>query len=212
MKTLSGWMVALLLAAFPGVARAQVTGQYTGAEVLPVNGHMFGGYLDVSDHVVGLMAQLRLSFYPGVDFGFQGGPSRIDVGGATRGTVRLGADVKIAAHRTAPDAPFDLAVGGCLGVETGDNFSLFSVGPTCVASHAFRPGQAGGITPYASASLLFTNVDVGSLSETDLSLPLRFGAEFFAGPLMRIVGEVQLRAGDDFRDKTVFSVGVNAPF
>jgi hypothetical protein len=180
--------------------------------VLPVNAHLFGGYLDVSDHVVGLMAQLRLSFYPGVDFGFQGGPSRIDIGGATRGTIRLGTDLKIAIRHAAPEQPLDFSLGGCLGVETGDNFSLFSLGPAAVVSHAFRSGQTGGLTPYAGATLLFTNIDVGSLSESDLSVPIRLGTEIDASPGLRIVAEVQVRAGDDFRDKTVFSVGLNAPF
>src|SRR5258705_6644118 len=56
-----------------GAAFAQVPGQFTGAEILPVNAHMYGGYLVASNNVVGGLAQLRLSFYPGVDFGFQGG-------------------------------------------------------------------------------------------------------------------------------------------
>jgi hypothetical protein len=201
-----------MLVLWTGVAGAQVSGQYSGAEVLSPNDHLFGAYLDVSDHVVGLIAQLRLSFYPGVDFGFQGGPARIDVGGSTKGTVRLGSDLKISLRHAGADLPVDVALGGCIGVETGDNFSLFSVGPTVVASRSFRPGQPGGATPYGSLSLLFTNIDVGSLSETDLALPLRLGVEFNVNPTLRLVGEMMYRAGDDFRDKTVFSVGVNAPF
>jgi len=212
LKLLARWIPVLLLALAPGVAGAQVSGQYSGAEVLAPNDHLFGAYLDVSDHVVGLIAQLRLSFYPGIDFGFQGGPARIDVGSATKGTIRLGSDLKISVRHAGQDLPVDIALGGCIGVETGDNFSLFSVGPTAVASRSFRAGQPGGVTPYGSATLLFTNVDVGSVSQTDLSLPLRFGAEFNVNPTMRIVGEVMYRAADDFRDKTVFSVGVNAPF
>ena len=203
--------LALVLLAARG-AHAQVSGQYTGAATLAPNSHLFGAYLDVSDNVVGLMAQLRLSFYPGIDFGFQGGPSRIDVGGSTKGTVRVGGDLKVAIPHAGSRVPFDLAAGGCLGIETGDNFSLFSVGPTGVISRTFRPGQPGGVTPYASATLLFTNIDVGSLSETDFSVPLRFGADFEASPSLHIVGEVQVRAGDDFRDKTMFSIGVNSPF
>ena len=202
--------LALLLAA--GGAHAQVSGQYTGAAVLEPNSHLFGAYLDVSNSTVGLMAQLRLSFYPGVDFGFQGGPSRVDMGSSTIGTVRVGGDFKVAAHRPNSSAPFDVAAGACLGVETGDNYSLLSLGPTLVVSRTFRPGQAGGTTPYASTTLLFTNIDVGSENETDFSVPLRLGADFTAAPSLHIVGEVQFRLGDDFRDTTVFSVGINSPF
>ena len=189
-----------------------MSGVRFGRPILAPNSHLFGGYLDVSNNVVGLMAQLRLSFYPGIDFGFQGGPSRIDIGTSTAGTVRLGGDLKVAVHHASAQSPFDAAVGGCLGVETGDNFSLLSLGPTFVISHTFRSGQTGGATPYASTSLLFTNVDVGSLNETDFSVPIRLGTEFLAAPGLSIVAEVQLRVGDDFRDKTVFSIGVNSPF
>src|SRR4029077_6858714 len=67
-------VLVLLLAATPALVRpaaAQVWGQYTSAETVPVNGHMFGGYLHASSNFLGLLAQLRLSFYPNVDFGFQ---------------------------------------------------------------------------------------------------------------------------------------------
>ena len=65
-----------LLALFtlmPGLAWAQVFGQYTGANPLEPNQHLFGAYLHTSDSVLGAVGQLRLSFFPGIDFGFQGG-------------------------------------------------------------------------------------------------------------------------------------------
>ena len=63
----------LVLLAAPVTAGAQVFGQYMGAEIVPVGGHLFGGYLQASQDQLGLLGQLRLSFYPGVDFGFHGG-------------------------------------------------------------------------------------------------------------------------------------------
>ena len=118
------WLAALALVLASVPARAQVTGQYTGAQVLAPGAHLFGGYLDVSSNVVGLMAQLRLSFYPGVEFGFQGGPARNDDTGSSRGTVRLGTDVRFATMEVAKGAPFDLALGGELATENGDNYSV----------------------------------------------------------------------------------------
>ncbi|MBI1798769.1 MAG: hypothetical protein HYR73_03695 [Candidatus Eisenbacteria bacterium] len=212
MKTLIRLAAVFLTLATAGSALAQATGQYTGAEVLPAGSHLFGGYLDASNDVVGLIAQLRLSFYPGVDFGFQGGPARISDGGSTRGTVRLGTDFKVAAHRARADAPLDVAMGGMLAVETGDNFSVLSLGPTVVVSRGFHSDRPGGVTPYASASLLYSNIDAPSQNGSDVSCPLRFGAEIIATPLAKIVVEVEFRLADDFRDPTNFIVGVNLPF
>jgi hypothetical protein len=205
----------LALAVFAADARAQVQGQYTGAEVLPAGTHLFGGYLDASSDVVGLMAQLRLSFYPGVDFGFQGGPARISQGGTSRGLLRLGTDLKVTAHHAAPGANYELAMGGALGVETGDNYNLLSLGPSVVVSTRVRSGgaaSAGGFAPYAGAMLMFTNVDAGSRSETGFSVPLRLGAEFQASPAARVTAEAVLRIADKFRDHAAFNVGVNLPF
>ena len=210
-------MYALSLAALAAAgavtpARAQVTGQYTGAQLLGAGGHLFGGYLDVSSNVVGLMAQLRLSFYPGVEFGFQGGPARNDDTGSSRGTVRLGTDVRFATLESAKGSPVDLALGGELGTENGDNYSVISLGPTGVISKVVRQNASGGIVPYVGLAILYSNIDVGSRSDTDVSVPLRLGTEFSATPGARLTAEVQLRMGDNFRDTASFNVGVNMPF
>src|SRR6266487_2848480 len=62
-RILVGAAVALIAAT--GVARAQSHGPYTSAEILPMNGHVAGAYLQTSDSAVGVLSQLRLSFYPG---------------------------------------------------------------------------------------------------------------------------------------------------
>jgi hypothetical protein len=205
-------LFVLFVIAAASPAAAQSTGQYTGAAVLEPGGHLFGGYFDVSSHVVGLMSQLRLSFYPGVDFGFQGGLARDNVGGGSKGILRLSTDIKFAAHRARAEAPFDLAFGGLLGVESGDNYSTLSIGPSMVVSRAFKPGQSGGVSPYVGAALLYTKLDEGTRSDTNVSFPLRFGAEINATQVARLVAEFQWRIADDFHDHTNISVGVNLPF
>lgn len=201
---------ALALASAPA-ARAQVWGQYTGAETVPMNGHAFGAYLNASDNVVGLSAQLRLSFYPNVDFGFLGGLDRVNYGDDHRTILRLGTDFKVGAARRADGAPFDLGVGGALGVESGDDWQLISVGPQAVASRLVG-GPERGATLYLGAAFLFTNIDVGDNSSSDFSVPLRGGAEWRVAPDVRLTGELQLRLGDDFNDDVGFSLGVNLPF
>lgn len=205
-------LAAALAASLAAPAQAQITGQYTSGQVLAPGSHLFGGYLDVSSNVVGLTAQLRLSFFPGVEFGFQGGAARNDATGGARGTVRLGTDVRVATMQSAQGAPFDLALGGELGTETGDNYSVIALGPTAVVSRVARSGSSGGITPYAGLALLFSNRNEHSSTETDFSLPLRFGAEFGLTPAARLMAEAQFRMGDDFRDDFSINVGINAPF
>lgn len=212
MRFVAAIAIALVLVLGAGAAGAQVQGQYTGAQILEPGGHLFGGYLDVSRNVVGLMAQLRLSFYPGVDFGFQGGASRLSKDGTDKGTIRLGTDFRVGTHRATPERPYDLAFGGCLDVETGDNYNLFSIGPDVALSHSFNPGKTGGVTVFTGAVVLFTSASFGGNSDNGWSMPLRIGAEFIAAPSLRLTTELQYRAGDDFRDKTVIDIGVNAPF
>ncbi len=204
-------VAALSLVAAPA-ARAQVFGQYCGAATLPMNGHLFGGYLNASKNVVGLSAQLRLSFYPNVDFGFQGGLSRINYPGhADRTVLRLGTDVKFAVAKANDRVPFDLALDGGLGVESGDNYQVIALGPSLVGSRDYGTSERG-VTPFASVGLLFSNIDVGDNSSTDVSMPLRGGAEWRVAPDVRITGELQLRLGDEFNDDVGFQVGVHLPF
>jgi len=207
-------LVALLGFALvcPDPARAQAFGQFTGAEPLAVNGRLFGAYLESSNNVLGLMSQLRLSFYPGVDFGFRGGLARLDFKGGDRTALRLGTDLKIAVVKPTESYPYSIAVGGALGVETGDDYNILSLGPTAVCSRSFSMGNGGGITPYVSVGLDFSNIDVPPTNETDLSVPVRGGAEFWVSPEIRFMAELQLQLSDSFRDDFGFSAGVNLPF
>ncbi|MBI5711401.1 MAG: hypothetical protein HZC42_14040 [Candidatus Eisenbacteria bacterium] len=211
-KTPTAVLLATALAAAGAPAQAQVFGQFTPAEILPVNAHLFGAYLDVSENVVGLLGQLRLSFYPGVDFGFQGGLDRVDAATGNRTTVKLGGDVRFATAHAGEASPVDVLVGGALGVATGDDYHVFTVGPSAVASRSFSFSPNASVAPYAGLMLAFTNFDSGPTSSTDFSIPLRLGAELKAMPGLRLGAELQLRLGDDFSDRVGFSAGVNLPF
>jgi hypothetical protein len=193
-------------------AGAQVFGQYTPADVLAVNARQFGGYVDFSENTAGLMAQLRLSFYPNVDFGFQGGLSRLDLGGSTKTTLRLGSDVRVGVLKAGERIPVDVAAGGALGVETTDDYTSIRLGISGVASRALKMSGDAAIVPYAGAMLCFNNASAGGRSDSDFSLPLRFGGELRAIPGVRITAELQLRLGDDYDDDVAFAAGVNLPF
>ena len=171
----SAWIAAVLIAcAVP--ARAQSLGQFTGAQTLALNGHAFGAYLHASSNVVGFVTQLRLSFYPGVDFGFQGGLDRLDFPGDNRTILRLGTDFKVAGMKAGSALPVDLAFGGGLGVDTGDNISVLTLGPTVIASRTFPAGGRGTITPYGALGISYSKL-MGKLSGGNVELNRKMLAE-----------------------------------
>jgi hypothetical protein len=195
----------------PGVSWGQAFGQFTSAQPLEAGGHLAGGYLQSSSNVLGLLGQLRLSFYPRVDFGFQGGFARQSFRSSDRTTLRLGTDLKFQIVQPTTESPYTIAVGAGLGVESGDHWNVISVGPSLVASRAFS-GQEMAFTPFASAGLLFTNVNVDPLNDSDVSIPVRVGSELKLNSQLILTGELQLRLSDDFNDDVGFSVGVSSPF
>ena len=205
-------LLALFVASLAPAAHAQVFGQYTPAEILPVNARLGGAYVDFSKDVIGALGQLRLSFYPNVDFGFQGGLARLDWGTTSKTSLRLGTDVRFGVAKAAAGRPVDIAVGVGLGVETSDKYSVFKIGPSAVASHTFPFSSSSSVVPYAGTMLCFTSRDVESVTGTDFSLPVRLGAELRAMPGLRFTAEFQLRLADDFYDRTGFSAGINFPF
>jgi hypothetical protein len=196
----------------PAAASAQSFGQFTGAQTLAPGAHLGGGYLQSSSSVLGLLAQLRMSFYPGVDFGFQGGFARQNYPGSDRTTLRLATDLKYQVVQPTAEYPYSLSVGGGLGVESGDNWNVLSLGPSLVSSRSF-PGNGDLVfTPFVGVGLLFSNVNVGPLNESDMSIPLRLGSEVRLTPQLTLTGELQLRLGDTFNDDVGFSLGFNSPF
>lgn len=207
-------LAAVVLAASVSAAPAgaQVFGQLVPAETVPVNGHLFGGYLNASENSVGLLAQLRLSFYPNIDFGFHGGLNRVDLAGDDLTILRVGTDIKFMISRANESLPIDIALSGALGLERGDDFDVLSLGPAIVASRNLTVGANGAITPYAGLGILFNSLTIGDADETDVSFPIRLGTEFRVAPELRIMAELQLLLEDEFNDDIGFVTGVNMPF
>lgn len=201
-------LAALALAATP--AHAQIHGALSEATIVPVNARLGGAYLTFDKSSATLSGQLRLSFYPNLDFGFQGGLSRIDVNNNTRTSVRLGGDFRGQLARQGETFPLNVALGGAIGVESADNFTILSVGPQLTVSRAL--GSAGRWVAYGNTALLLSRFDVDNSSDNDTSLPVRFGVEFRPNPDLRILTEAQLAVSDEVRDDMAITFGVLFPF
>src|SRR5439155_27277579 len=108
--------------------------------------------------------------------------------------------------------PYSVAIDGNLGVQTGDHFSVLSLGPSVVASRTFQGNTSVTWTPFAGAGLLFSNINVDPINQSDVSVPLRFGSELRFNAQLGLTAELQFRLSDDFNDDVAFNVGVNSPF
>jgi len=211
-KRLIAPCAALLLLACPHPAAAQVFGQFTGAVPVGVNNRLFGGYALFARHESEGLAQLRLSFYPGLDFGFHGGLTHVTVSGHSRTAVDLGGDLKSQLARRSETFPVDLALGGAIGVSSAEDFNLMSVGPVVVASRTLALQGGAELTPYGGAALLFSRLDDTGNSTTGVSLPLRCGLEYRPSADVRLVLELQLPLSDPVHRDPKLVLGANFPF
>lgn len=203
--------LALSTLALAAPAGAQVYGQFTGAATVPVGSRLFGGYVLSSENTLGMLAQLRLSFYPNVDFGFHGGIARQDFPAGDRTTIRLGTGMKVKLSDSTAALPLTLAIAGDLGIETGDDYNQLVVAPSIIVSRTFGTGS-GALTPYARIGLAIARVDLGDVDDSDLSIPLRFGADFQVAQQLRLVAELQLNLSDSHGDDVGLGAGINIPF
>ncbi len=212
MRRLLASCAALLAVACPLPASAQVAGQFGPAVPLAVNQHVLGGYVALAHHQAAALGQLRLSFYPGVDFGFQGALHRYDGDGASRTAVELGADARTLVARRAAGAPFDVSLGGAIQLSSADHRSVLGLGPTLAASRPYTLNGGAELSPYAGLALLFARTDTDGANTTDLSCPLRAGLEYQPNAGVRLIAELQLPFSDPLGVHPKIVLGANFPF
>jgi opacity protein-like surface antigen len=209
-KRLLAPALALAIACAASPALAQVYGILSDAKVVPVNGHLGGGYLQFDKSSATLMGQLRLSLYPNMDFGFVGGLSRLDIENDTKSSVRLATDFRGQIANQDASFPVSITLGAAIALESADGFSLLSVGPTAAASRVLD--QANQWTATFGASLLLSRSEIDGNRNTDTSMPLRLGLQYAPNSDQRIMSEAQLAVSDEIRDDFSFTLGVLFPF
>ena len=203
-------LTASLIACAVGPAAAQVHGALSDASVVPVNSRLGGAYLQFDQSSATLSGQLRMSFYPNFDFGFQGGLSRIDVDNNTQTSVRLGGDFRGQVATQSSSFPLNVSLGAAIDVESADNFTILSVGPQVALSRSVD--SSGKWIAYGGASLLLSRYETGDTRDNDTSFPVRAGMEFRPTPDLRLITEMQVAVSDAIRDDVSFTFGVLFPF
>lgn len=204
--------LCLLLPCLARPAAAQVFGQFAPAPPVALGGHAGGLYAQFNQDGLGALGQLRLSLHPGTDFGFQGGLLSRDTGPATKAALRVGGDFKVQVSNANDRFGGDVSLGAGLGLETAEGATVLKLGPTVTASRVVENTVLGRIAPYAGLGLVFSRFDGGGSSQTDLSIPLRIGAELDASQVFRLIAELEFRLSDDFTDGWQISLGANLPF
>jgi hypothetical protein len=155
---------------------------------------------------------LRLSFFPDVDFGVQAGLSRLSLASGDRTTVRFGIDVKTPVVHADAARPYTVAVGGAIGNETSDEYSVLTLAPEAVGSRAFPMGGSVVLTPYLGARIAFGRSSQHGVSDTNLSIPIFLGSELQITSATRLMVELQLLPGNTAPDHFKAIAGANFPF
>ena len=214
MKLLLAPCAELIAVACACPARAQVAGQLGGAVPIAVNSHVFGGYVALAQHQALALCQLRLSFYPGVDFGFQGGIHRYDADrvGTSSTAIELGGDVRTLVARRSASAPLDVSLGGAIQLGSSDHRSVLDVGPTIAVGRSYTYTGGSELSPYFGLAALYRRSDIDAVSSTDLSFPLRMGLEYRPNADVRLVVELQVPLSDPQGSHPKLLLGANFPF
>jgi hypothetical protein len=203
-------ILAVIVLARP--AEAQIFGQLTGAEPIPTDARLFGVYLQTSENQVGLLSQLRLSFYPNIDFGFQGGLTRVDYTGGDRSLAQLGTDVRFGLGQQSQGRMLSSSIDGAIALESGDDYHTLTLGVIGAVSHKFPLGESSAATPYAGLGVGFQSTEIADNDNSDMYVPLRLGALFKIGAVLDAVTELQFRLSDDVNDDFALLFGANFPF
>ena len=205
-------LVAAPALLFPLRSHAQTFGQFTGGSVVPMNGHTLGGAVEFSGDLFAAMGQLRLSFQPGMDFGFHGGLGFYNFGGNDQTSVRLGADFKAQVAKQDAEFAVDVVLGAAIGIENADDLNVLRVGPSVVVSRSIGSLEDPKAKPFAGLQFLFERDDIGDTSESGLMVPFHFGSELRLSQGLRLCGEIQFRMGNDFGDDWAITTGITTDF
>lgn len=205
-------LVVLAIVALARPAEAQIFGQLSAAEPIPTDARLVGAYLQTSENQVGVLGQLRLSFYPNIDFGFQGGLTRVDYVGGDRSLAQLGADVRFGLGQQAQGRLLSSSIDGAIALESGDDYHTLTLGVIGAVSHRFPMGQNSAATPYAGLGVGFQNAEISDDDKSDMYVPLRLGASFKIGAVVDAITELQFRLSDDVNDDFGLLFGANFPF
>lgn len=200
-----------VLAGAAGPATAQVFYQYPGAPPVTETQPALGGAIGFGDDLVRLVGYGRFDVSELSDLGIELVFDHWDAGFSGGGwRFGLGADYRYAIVPSRNNLPFDLALDGGFGFQSGHDITNFNIPFGAVISRPLELQNGSILLPYGGLFVVFSHYSfdtppgVPDADDSDLDVELRLGTslEFGAG----ISGFVNVHIAD----QEMFFLGVNA--
>lgn len=106
--------------------------------------------------------------------------------GPGEASLVLGGFVHYQLMTATDDLPFDMVLGGGLGVTTGNGASLFRIPVGVAIGHRFPLEGKYAITPFVHPRLSFNRSSVAGVSATDTDIELDIGGNFEINEQMQV--------------------------
>jgi hypothetical protein len=101
-------------------------------------------------------------------------------------TLILGGSMHVQLTKATNELPFDMVLGGGIGVTTGDGTSLLRIPVGVAIGHRFPLEGRYAITPFVHPRVSINRVSAGSVSNTETDIDLDIGAGFELTEQMQI--------------------------
>jgi len=101
-------------------------------------------------------------------------------------TLIIGGSIHVQLMKATTELPFDMVLGGGLGITAGDGVSLFRIPVGVAIGHRFPLEGRYAITPFVHPRISINRVSAGSVSNTETDIDLDIGAGFELSDQMQI--------------------------
>jgi hypothetical protein len=101
-------------------------------------------------------------------------------------TLILGGSMHLQLTKATNELPFDMVLGGGIGVTTGDGTSLLRIPVGVAIGHRFPLEGRYAITPFVHPRISINRASAGSVSNTETDIDLDIGAGFELNEQMQI--------------------------
>ena len=204
----AAFMAAMSLA---GPTRAQVFYTYPGAPPVKDLEPAVGANLGLGDNLLRIVGYGRFNINKVSDVGIEIVLDNLDGSGRNGWRIGAGGDYKYAIVPKENNLPFDLAVNGGFGLETGADFTSILIPLGAIISRGFEIDDGGRlVTPYGGVYMIIAHNSfdsapgVSSSSKTDVDIELRAGGAVLINKAMSFYATLNVGAG------TRFYLGINA--
>lgn len=136
----------------------------------------------------------------GLQFTMDGGIVDADVPGAAT-QLAVGTGLAYQALTATADLPFDVVVGGGIGVTTGETTTTrIPLGATI--GHRFALEQGAAVTPFVAPRVSWNRVSGGGAASTDTNIEVDFGAN------IELTSQVAMRVAAIVGDNNAFALAL----